>query len=51
MEGTSDNGTMVGIANLNIQKGQNMINFFLHREEYVGMLTIDVVEKCDGVLF
>ena len=26
-----------------------MINFFLHREAYVGMLSIDIVEKCDGV--
>ena len=48
-EGTSDNGTMVGVVD--IQKGKNMINFFLHREACVMMLTIDMVEKCNGVLF
>ena len=24
-----------------------MINFFLHREAYVGMLTIDIVDVCN----
>ena len=50
-ESNSDNGTAVGIVDYDIQKGLNMINFFLHRESYVGMLTIDIVEKCSGVLF
>ena len=27
---------------LDIQKGQNMSSFFLHREAYVRMLTIDI---------
>ena len=49
MEGTSDNGTTAGVVD--IQKGQNMINFFLHREACVMMLTIDMVEKCSGILF
>lgn len=41
---------MVGVVDYDIQKGENMIIFFLEHGAYIWMLTTVIVEKCNGPL-